>query len=80
MDKLEKKVDFDSVNRQIKEESLSINIIRIVYKGLTEEELRELSIKQEAVDLKEGKVLTRYPLSLKPLYKDKATGVLYLGA
>ncbi len=59
---------------------MDINIIRIIYKGLTDEEFKELKIKQEAVDLEEGKALARYPSDLKPLYKNKAVGVLYLGA
>ena len=80
MDKFEKRVDFDSVNKHIEEEGLDINIIRIIYKDLTQEEFRELQVKQEAVKLEAGKVLARYPSSLKPLHKDKAVGALYLGA
>ncbi len=46
MDKLEKRVDFDSVNKNIDKEGLDINLIRIIDKGLTEGELIELSLKQ----------------------------------
>ncbi len=80
MDKLEKNVDFDSVNKNIDKEGLDINLIRVIYKGLTEGELIELSLKQETVDLEEGKVLAKYPSDLNPLYKNKAVGILYLGA
>ncbi len=80
MGKLETKVDFDSINKHIKEEGLDINIIRIIYDGLTKNERKELEAKQGATILKEGEVLARFPSDFNPLYKDKAVGVLYLGA
>jgi len=80
MDKFEEKVDFDSVNKNIKKEGLDTNLIRIIYRGLTKEELMQLNLKQETVDLGEGKLLARYPQDLNPLYKNKAVGILYLGA
>ena len=40
----------------------------------------QLNLKQETVDLGEGKLLARYPQDLNPLYKNKAVGILYLGA
>lgn len=80
MDKLEKRVDFEKARENIKKEGLDIGLIRIIYKGLTGGELIELSLKQETVELEEGKVLARYPIDLNPLYKEKAVGILYLGA
>jgi len=58
----------------------SIEAIEEFSKGLTKEELMQLNLKQETVDLGEGKLLARYPQDLNPLYKNKAVGILYLGA
>ncbi len=80
MDRIEKKIDFDSINKRITEEDLDISIIRIIYKGLTKREIGELSTKQATVDLKEDELLAKYPSDLNPLYKGKAVAVLYLGA
>ncbi len=73
-------VDFDEVNRNIKKDSLDIRLIRIIYEGLTEFEAKEILKYQGGEKAGEGRVLSYYPHDLDPLYKEKAKGVLYLGA
>ncbi len=77
--KNKKSVNFNSINRNIKKEGLDIGYIRIIYEDLTEDEIYRVKIFQGGEDLKKGNVLSLYPENLKPLYPNKATGVLYLG-
>jgi len=73
------KVDFDAVKKNIWKDHLDIKLIRIIYERLTVEEVRELKMKQDMEDLKNGKILATYPSDFNPLYQDKAVGILYLG-
>jgi len=73
-------VDFEQVNRNIKKDNLDIRLIRIIYEGLTEIEEREILEYQGGENQGKGRVLSHYPQDLDPLYKEKAKGVLYLGA
>ena len=73
-------VDFEKVNRNIRKDNLDVNLIRIIYEGLNEFELKELLEYQGGKIAGEGRVLSPYPEDLNPLYKEKAKGVLYLGA
>lgn len=74
------KVDFEEVNKNIKKDNLDIKLIRIIYEGLTEFEAGEILKYQGGERAGEGKVLGYYPQDFQPLYREKAKGVLYLGA
>ncbi|KXB07566.1 hypothetical protein AKJ51_01080 [candidate division MSBL1 archaeon SCGC-AAA382A20] len=79
-DDLEEKVDFDAVKKEISEGELDIRYIRIIYEGLTEEEIKKLQKQDDRVEVKDKKVIAPYPSDSNPLYQDKATGILYLPA
>lgn len=73
-------VDFAEVNRNIKKDNLDIRLIRIIYEDLSEFEEREILQYQGGEKASKGKILSYYPENLDPLYKEKAKGVLFLGA
>lgn len=73
-------VDFGKVNENIRRDNLDVKLVRIIYEDLTELEEKEILKYQGGEKVKEGRVLSNYPQDLDPLYKNKAKGVLYLGA
>ena len=73
-------VDFEEVNRNIREDNLDLKLIRIIYEDLTEFEAEEILEYQGGEKAGEGRVLSYYPEDFDPLYKEKAKGVLYLRA
>ncbi len=73
-------INFEEVNRNIKKDSLNIKLIRIIYEELTEFETKEILEYQGGKYLSKGRVLSYYPQNMDPLHKEKAKGVLYLGA
>ena len=64
------RVDFDAVKKNIWKDHLEISLIKIIYGGLTMEEVRELNTTQSVEDLKDGKMLATYPSDFTPLYQD----------
>lgn len=74
-------VDFPTVMRNAAAEGIDLQQIAISYKGLTDSELLALQAHQEVThDLGGGAILAKFPLEGVPLFQDKATGVMYLGA
>ena len=74
------KVNFELVRKNIKKDNLDIRFIRIVYRGLTQEELIKLAEKQNYKAIGQGKILAMYPNDFEPLFPNKATEIIYLGA
>ena len=73
-------VDFETVERNIKRDNLDISLIRIIYEGLTGLEAKEIMKHQGGRDIGSGKFLGNYPKDRNTLYKEKAKGIIYLGA
>ena len=74
------KVNFELVRKNIQKDNLDIRFIRIVYRGLTQEELSKLEEKQSFRVIGKGKILATYPDDFVPLFPNKATEIIYLGA
>lgn len=75
-----KKIDFKIIKENIKKENLDMDIIRIIYKGLSKAELAKLGKKQSYEIVNARTVLGAYPKDSKPLFPSKAKGMWYLGA
>ena len=73
-------VDFESVRRVIRDEGLDPRFVRIMYAGLTSDEIVKLKTIQEAQELPGGMVLARYPETGTPLFPEKATQIHTLEA
>jgi hypothetical protein len=75
-------VDFDAVKRNAAAQDILLQEVAIVYKGLTDEEVRVLT-KRGLVGVplgKEGELLWKFTPEGETLFPDKAVGVHYLGA
>lgn len=75
-----KKVNFELIRKNIEKENLDIHFIRIVYRDLTQEEIVKLAGKQSYEVISEGRILATYPDDFRPLFPNKATEIIYLGA
>lgn len=74
-------VNFKEVAKNIKKDNLDIKLIRVEYINLTASEIKELKVKQKPIKkLDDKRILAVYPKDGKPLFQNKATTILYLGA
>ena len=74
-------VDFEAVMRNAAAQGVDLQQIAIKYEGLTTAELVELGSHQEVThQAGGGSILAKFPLEGMPLFPEKATAVLYLGA
>lgn len=75
-------VDFGQVMKNAAAEGIPLDEIMIQYDGLTPNELAFLKKHQEVTYEMgdEGRVIAKFPTKGFPLYQEKATSVLHLGA
>ena len=74
-------IDFAEVMRNAKEQGIDLQEITIKYENLTPDELDVLASSQIIVSqLPGGGLLAKFPKNGEPLFPNRATDVLYLGA
>jgi hypothetical protein len=74
-------VDFPEVMRNAAKEGIDLQEITIKYENLTPDEIKVLESRQIITNrLPGGGLLAKFPKEGEPLFPDKATAVLYLGA
>ena len=74
-------VDFHAVKRNAAKQGIDLEQITIKYENLTLDEVDMLESRHLITSrLTGGAVLAKFPEDGEPLFPDKATAVLYLGA
>ena len=74
-------VDFHEVMRNAAKQGIDLQEITIKYENLTPDEIKVLESRQIITNrLPGGGLLAKFPKEAEPLFSDKATAVLYLGA
>ena len=74
-------VDFPEVKRNAAKQGIDLQQITIKYENLTLEEVDMLESRHMITSrLPGGALLAKFPEDGEPLFPDKATAVLYLGA
>jgi len=76
-----KKVDFDAVKRNAREQGVPLSEIAILYCDLSPAEEKELKDRGLAVHISPGgRMIAKFPTDENPMFPDKAVGVHTLGA
>jgi len=74
-------VDFPEVMRNAAKQGIDLQEIAIKYENLTSDKVKVLESRQMITNqLPGGGLLAKFPKDGQPLFPDKATAILYLGA